>query len=113
MELLLQTLWPKKNQSLTAKFTARPSELEEGCPPSPTFSGSHPSRSDLSANLSFHLDQIMLRREDGPMRLLLAPLGGAIEGISRKINPSAGKYEGTNVKSFDDIGSLYYYAVYG
>ena len=37
-----------------------------------------------------HVQELLLRREQGAARMMLAPMGGSLAGISRRINPAAG-----------------------
>ena len=92
--VLLQKLWPGKKQSLTAKFCIAPSLDSATDPPSPTQQTPSSSSAFIRPPAilgGVHVAQILLRREEGPMRLMLAPVGGSLEGISRRLNPSAGQ----------------------
>ncbi|GAX76317.1 hypothetical protein CEUSTIGMA_g3763.t1 [Chlamydomonas eustigma] len=96
-KLILQTLWPNKKQSITAMLGMTGCTLgnctlvnlnrfmdgySSGCSTQPATSGSggYPT--------VFQLKRVLVRREEGPIKILLAPLGGNLQGIARKINPS-------------------------
>ena len=93
MELALQALWPSKKQSLTAKLGTPGGSVGnfQGGQPSAAEQQRGDGAADLTMVSGLQVRQLLLRREDGPVRLLLAPLGGSIEAIARRLNPSAGK----------------------
>jgi hypothetical protein len=98
-EFLIQTLWPDRKQSLTAKIGILRSALSSqrgitssssdvgGTRALPTAGG---FRVPTASDGELQVQQLLLRREQGAARMMMAAMGGSLAGISRRINPAAG-----------------------